>query len=193
MFVDQISLSAKRLSCGFSQVMLQESRLTGLLFMLGIGFNSWLMLACAVVGSCSSMLAAMLCRADSADLDRGLYGYNGALIGLAVSFYLPLSLSSVIVLIVCSMLATVMQRLLVTVRVAPLTGPFVIAGWLALLLAQWFELNDTVLPITGNDFAMTVLVDELLSQVVLHGSIQAISHGLGQVMFQVTLLPGCSL
>lgn len=186
MFVDLISLSAKRLSCGFSQIMLQENRLTGLLFMLGIAVNSWLMLVCAIVGSCSSMLAAMLCRVDSADLDRGLYGYNGALVGLAVSFYLPLSISSVFILLFCAMLATVIQRLLITVRVSPLTGPFVLSGWVALLLAQWLGLNGTELPIIGNDLPVVVLVEGLLNP----GVVQATSYGLGQVMFQGNIITG---
>jgi len=186
MFVGQIGLWAKRLSHGFAQIMLQENWLTGLLFMLGIAVNSWLMLACAVVGSCSSMLAAMLCRVDTADLDRGLYSYNGALVGLAVSFYLPLSIYSVFILLFCAMLATVIQRLLISVRVSPLTGPFVLAGWVALLLAQLLGLNGSALPIIGNDLTIVVLVEGLLNP----GVIQATSHGLGQVMFQGNVITG---
>lgn len=132
---------------GIGQVMFQNHPLTGLLFLIAIAWGSYAggmpqVAVGGLLGLVAATLTAIALRVDRASLAAGLYGYNGALVGLALpSFLAPSLLLWCYVLLgaavsVVAMLGTV--NVTKTWRVAALTFPFVLTTWLLLLAAQAF-------------------------------------------------------
>ena len=76
----------------YGQVMLQGNAITGLLFLLGIALNSPTMLLGSILAIISAFAVAKLCRYDVNIVQQGLYGFNAALVGVAVFYFLPIKL-----------------------------------------------------------------------------------------------------
>ena len=72
---------------GVGQVMLQNNALTGLLFLAGIFYNSWLMGLGAIAGNFISTISAKFLKYSEEDIKNGLYGFNGTLVGIAIWFF----------------------------------------------------------------------------------------------------------
>lgn len=64
---------------GISQIMLVNNVITGILFLIGIFYNSWLMGIGVIIGVLTGTFTAMLLKYNKKDIDNGLYGYNSAL------------------------------------------------------------------------------------------------------------------
>ena len=78
---------------GVGQVMFQDNPLSGLLFLAAIAWGSWVAGAPEVLFGCvlalvAATLMAQWLRADARSLAAGLYGYNAALVGLALPTFL---------------------------------------------------------------------------------------------------------
>lgn len=155
---------------GFGQIMLQESALTGLLFLVGILANSLMMFGGALLGALSGLLTAKLFRYDAVDVNRGFYGFNGALVGIALFFFHEPGFTPVALTVVGAAISAVIMRTMLNwaERLPPYTAPFVVAAWLVLFVASQ-------LGISPNDLASESIGD---------GEFYAVARGVGQVMFQ---------
>jgi len=69
---------------GYSQVMLQNNSITGLLFLAGIFYNSWILGLGAVIGVIAGTVTAFIMKYDKNDIDAGRYGFNAVLVGIAL-------------------------------------------------------------------------------------------------------------
>lgn len=160
---------------GVGQIMLQPSEATGVLFLLGIGIVSpWLALACAVGSGIGSLTGKALVVKD-ADLDNGIYGYNSALVALAVLVFHAPSLVTLGVLLAGSVAAALVTRMMCAWPLPAYTAPFVIVGAIVLKCAAALGLPasaPTVLFAWENGRSLVSLV------------------GIGQVMFQASALSG---
>lgn len=75
--------------------MLQENTVTGFLFLIGIFYGSITMGAVTLLSTVSGIVTALLFKYDKNDIDKGLYGFNAALVGVAGAVFLkPIFLSS---------------------------------------------------------------------------------------------------
>ena len=141
---------------GVGQVMFQDNPLSGLLFLAAIAWGSLAAGAVEVLAGCvlalvTATLTAQWLRADAQSLRAGLYGYNAALVGLALPTFLmpsPLLWGYVVlgaaVSVVC-MLGTV--NVTRAWSVSALTFPFVLVTWLLLLATYGFSgLDGHALP-----------------------------------------------
>ena len=70
---------------GVGQIMLQNNALTGLIFLAGIFYNSGLMGCGALFGNIISTSSAKLLKYPKEDIENGLFGFNGTLVGIAIS------------------------------------------------------------------------------------------------------------
>ena len=143
---------------GIGQVMFQDNPLTGLLFLLAIGWGAYAAgaLHVALAGLLAvvvSTLTALWLRVDEASLRSGLYGFNGVLVGLALATFLaPNALLWVYVVIGAAVSVVVMLGTANVVKPwgGALTFPFVLTTWLLLLATYGFSgLAGTALP-SGN-------------------------------------------
>lgn len=163
---------------GVGQVMLQENALSGWLMLVGIACNSWIAALAALLGTAVSTLAAMLLGFGKQAIQRGLYGFNGTLIGVATAVFLQLTLWSVILLIIGATFSTLVVRLFLLQRRFPgYTAPFlVVTGFF--VLAYHLVMTTNLLP------PPTLLVSTSADIVA------AFWLSVGQVMFQPSPVTG---
>lgn len=176
---------------GIGQVMLQNNSYTGAIFLLGIFWNSRLFGLAALVGTVASTAAAMAVGAARTQIREGLFGFNGALVAIALLTFLQpdaLAWGYVILAAVCStVLMAALMRALSVWKAPALTAPFVLTALLFLLAcARFGRLHATgVLPTAGLPKAASV-------EGVVTGAtvLQGLFNGLGQVFFQGSVVTG---
>lgn len=176
---------------GISQVMLVEQPLTGLLFLIGVGWNSPLLGAGLLLGTVTSTLTALLLGAERGAIRAGLYGFNGALVGIALLIFLqpgPLTWSwLVLAAATSSVLMAALTRLLERNGVPALTAPFVFATFLFVLAAGRFGRLEPSGLLPAASLPASASVEGVVDLVTLG---QGLLNGIGQVFFQQNLVSG---
>lgn len=160
---------------GIGQVMFQNNIYSGILFLGGIFYNSWLLGLAALFGTIISTTTARILKYPKEDTQNGLYGFNGTLTGIAVLCFFEINAATVLAIIIGAALSTFIMHYLKKIT-PPFTAPFVIATWFviySLLFVFKFPLLSSS-ELTGN-------VINILS---------ASSNSLGQVMFQKNVITG---
>lgn len=155
---------------GVSQIVFQNHPVTGLLILMGLGIGHYPIALGVLVGSIISTLTAVLLKYLSSDLDKGLFGYNGALIGAAyVALLIPGPLMFLGLVLATSFSAVLTFRLgekFKEIGLPVMTLPFVLMGWLgAGVLAKKTLVNSIYLDLHQISFAKVILKN--LSQVFL--------------------------
>jgi len=160
---------------GMGQVMFQNNAISGCLFLLGIFYNSFLMGIGALLGTFIGTICAFFLKYPKAEIKNGLYGFNGTLVGIAVWAFFPLSIISVIALLIGSMLSTILMHEMKK-HIPVFTAPFILATWVIILFLKYTDLSpfviSTTLEFKNFDF------------------ISATMTGLGQIMFQANVITG---
>lgn len=161
---------------GIGQIMLQPSAAAGALFLAGIWAASPLMALGGVVGALAGMLTAWLSGFSREDIGQGLYGFNGALVGIALLFNHVPDVPCYLLIVLGSALSSLLMRLMLrrADRLPPYTAPFVLSAWAMLALADWYGIEGAGLGSTATP----------------HGDAFAVLRGLGQVMFQESWITG---
>lgn len=181
----------------FSQIFLQNNALTGCIFIVAVALYSPVMAAAAILGCCVSQLCAlMLCqceykqRFNQADpqwmLESGVYGFNGALVGLAVNSLWPLSWLALMLLVVAAVLTSIgvlfcLSRFNSTLY----TTPFIVSLWSGWLL---FSPHPDVPAVVAAASFAEAEVDGVVA-----GLLQSALSAIGQVMFLNSSVSGALL
>ncbi|MDE7065618.1 MAG: urea transporter [Desulfovibrionaceae bacterium] len=141
---------------GAGQVMFQNNPLTGLFFLAGIFWGAYAahMPAVAwggVLGLVCGTLTAYALHVPEQNIDAGLHGYNGLLVGCALpTFFAPTPLLWGCIVaggIFSTILMMAVSRMFRTWKVSAMTGPFVIITWFLMLAAYNFaNIKITGLP-----------------------------------------------
>ncbi len=124
---------------GFSQVFLQENLLFGIFVAIGLGITSPISLLFALVGLATSLITAHLIGAKEAVINSGLYSFNGILIGITASYFIkqiPIAVGSAVIL---SAMGTLLYFAISKNNILPFTTPFVLSGWIILLLLRFIK------------------------------------------------------
>ena len=157
--------------------MLQSSAVTGFLFLIGVGINSFTMLLGCVLAILSSLAIAKLLEYDSDHVKKGFYGFNAALVGIAVFSFLPFSLISLTLVILGGALsALIMHMMMLKISCVPaLTAPFILTIWMIILLIDFLGVSiinqgEVVPPISASHTDLLYGVFRGLGQVMLQGS-----------------------
>ncbi|TWX68675.1 urea transporter [Colwellia demingiae] len=172
---------AKRFLSSSAQIMLQSNAITGLLFLVGIGVNSPTMLLGCILAISSSLAIAKLLQYDSNCINKGLYGFNAALVGLAVFSLLPLSFISLVLVLLGGAFSALIMHLMITKMpdFPALTTPFILSIWTVVLIMDSAGLSSPMQGRFTGSISPT-LIDSL------HG----VLRGVGQVMLQDNWLSG---
>lgn len=155
--------------------MLQNSWVTGAFFLLGIFINSWMMGIGAVVGVAVGTLSAVLFKYNKEEIQNGLYGFNGALVGIALVFFFGFSITTLILGAVFAILSTYIMHFMMSKGWKPYTFPFILATWVAIILIN----KLSILGMVSHAGALAKL-----------NIFSAITEGFGQVMFQGSIIAG---
>ncbi len=127
--------------------MFQNSPLTGLLFLCGIFWGAAAadmpaVAAGAVVGLVCGTATAYALNAPRQDINIGLHGYNGILVGCALPTFFsstPLLWAYVVVgSIFSTVVMLAVSHMMRTWKVSAMTGPFVFTAWFLMLAAYSF-------------------------------------------------------
>jgi len=161
---------------GIGQVMLQNNAITGLIFLIGIFYASWLSGIGALLGVIVGTFTAIILKYKDKDIRDGLYGFNGTLVGIALLlFFEPTSLLFIF-LILAVILSVVITNFMYEKKLLPYTFPFVVSTWLFIFLIRLLSISTSTisksLVFTKIDF------------------VSGISLGFSQVMFQASILTG---
>jgi urea transporter len=122
---------------GIGQVMFQDNAGTGLLFLIGIAWDSPLMGVGAAIGAIIGPLVASLARFERQEIETGIHGFNPVLVGAGLMAFLqPVVLTWVFVVAGC-VGATFMTYLARKhLKFPTYTAPFVVTTWLLIALAH---------------------------------------------------------
>lgn len=163
---------------GLGQIMLQENPVTGFLFLVGIFYGSLTMGVAALLATISGTVTAFLLKYDKAEINKGLYGFSAALVGVAIMLFLRPVFISWIILIIGSALATVIQHFFMKRKIPVFTLPFVLITWLILFFVNnYFTglLSETSITTASsinyftvgfNGFGQVIFQDNLISAVL---------------------------
>ncbi|MCC6337112.1 MAG: urea transporter [Myxococcales bacterium] len=118
---------------GVGQVMLQNNTWAGLLFAAGAFAASPAAGASLLAGATISTLVAALLGADRGDVRAGLYGFNGALVGIALAVFLRMDAFFWALLVGgaggATVVAAALSQALRAHALPALTAPFVLVTW----------------------------------------------------------------
>lgn len=166
---------------GFAQLGFQRNGISGLLFILAIAVNSWWVLLAAVLAVVVAYYSAKQLCANHSDLEDGLYGYNAAL--LAIALVSNLSLSELAAFDLTLMLLVPLGAALTSIlmfaflranRFPAYSCPFILSAWSMLFLAR----------LMGGELQSSEVVSQELSL------FSAVFSGIGQVAFQASPISG---
>jgi len=176
---------------GIGQVMLQNNAYAGLLMLLGIFYNSVLFGCAALLGTIASTATAVLLGVERSQVRAGLFGFNGALVAIALLYFLEpdaLAWGYVVLAAACTtVIMAALLQLLSTWRIPALTAPFVFTTLLFVLAAARFgRLHSTgALPTAGLPKAAAV------EGIVTASTIsEGLLTGVAQVFFQGSAVTG---
>ena len=152
---------------GIGQVVFQNNSLSGAIILVGIFYNSWIYGMVCVFGTVISTVTALLLKADKGMIKDGLFGFNGALVAIALVVFTSPTFTTGHVPNVHTWIYIVFSAAFTTVilpafgavlgqhRVPGLTMPFVLATWAA--LGAMFEystidVSNALMPTSPSDF-----------------------------------------
>ena len=163
---------------GVGQVMLQENSYSGLIMLVAIAFNSPYLAVLALGATIVATLFAWLMKYSPADIERGLYGYNATLVGIACGVFLQPSLWALILCLLLVILSTYVTHISMRQSYLPtLTAPFVLITWALLFFVKHFE-PSLLLPAVDHPHELD------------SGIISTLGIGMGQIMFQENAITG---
>jgi urea transporter len=176
---------------GVGQVMLQNNSFAGLIFLIGIFYNSVLFGTAVLIGTAASTTTAMLLAVDRAQIRQGLFGFNGALVAIALLYFLePNLLTWGYVVVACSFSTILMAaslNLFNILKLPTLTAPFIFTTLcFVLACARFGRLHSTnQLPTAGLPQSASVEGIVTVSTVV-----EGLFNGIAQVFFQGNVITG---
>ena len=128
---------------GVGQVFFCCNAVTGLIFLVALYIGGLTAGAAATVGVISSTAAAYLLGFSEDDIDAGLYGFNGTLVGPCLFLFLEHSPQLWLYVVLASVLSSVvlaaLMRILAPYRIPASTSPFVLTCWMFLVAVYAFD------------------------------------------------------
>lgn len=114
---------------GIGQIMLQENRWTGLLFLIGIFMGSWQGGVAVLLSTAAGTFTAMKLKYNQSEINAGLYGFSAALVGVALSFVFQTTWLIWLLIVLGGALAAIIQHFFIQKKIPVFTFPFIIITW----------------------------------------------------------------
>ncbi|UJP04432.1 MAG: urea transporter, partial [Nitrosomonas sp.] len=186
---------------GVGQVFFCCNAVTGLIFLAALYVGGVTAGIAATVGVISSTVAAYLLGFSEDDIDAGLYGFNGTLVGPCLFLFLENTPQLWLYVILASILSTIvlaaLMRILQPYNIPASTSPFVLTCWMFMVAVFAFDgiSRSPVLPVPGipADIAATVVVSTEFApatQAAIETWYTAVTKGIGEVMFADSIVVG---
>jgi len=163
---------------GISQIMLQQNRLCGILFLAGLFIGHWIYGLAALLAVLCGTLTAQILKYDAKEIDSGLYGFSPALTGVVLVFLFKPVFAIWLLIIIGSVVAAILQHFFIKRNFPAYTFPFILISWILIFLIR----NLGSIP--GSD----IETNEILS--LSADSLLIGTKSYGQVIFQSNTLAG---
>lgn len=186
---------------GVGQVFFCCNAVTGLIFLIALYVGGITAGLAATVGVISSTVAAYLLGFSDDDIDAGLYGFNGTLVGPCLFLFLENTPQLWLYVVLASILSTVvlaaLMRILQPYNIPASTSPFVLTCWMFMVAVYSFDgfSRGPVLPAPRipADIAATAVVTTEFATLTQEAAVAwyaAITKGVGEVMFADSVIVG---
>jgi len=163
---------------GIGQIMLQENRWTGLLFIIGLFIGSWQCGVAAILAAACGTLIAKILKYKQEEIDAGLYGFSPALVGVALVFLFDDTPLIWALVIIGGMLAALIQHFFITKKIPAYTFPFILVAWILVFFLRQYT------SIPPSELIQTKIAP------TQYDNFFAITNGFGEVIFQGSKLSG---
>jgi len=176
---------------------------TGLIFLIALYVGGITAGLAATVGVVSSTIAAYLLGFSDDDIEAGLYGFNGTLVGPCLFLFLENTPQLWLYVVLASILSTVvlaaLMRILQPYNIPASTSPFVLTCWMFMVAVYSFDgfSRGSLLPAPGipADIATTSAATmeawfTNFSQATIEAWYTGITKGIGEVMFADSVIVG---
>ena len=176
---------------GVGQVFFCCNAVTGFIFLLALFIGGVTAGAAATVGVISSTVAAYLLGFSEDDIDAGLYGFNGTLVGPCLFLFLEHSPQLWVYVVLASILSSVvlgaLMRILAPYKIPASTSPFVLTCWMFLAAVYAFDSfsRGPVLPHPGTPAVVTDV-----AAIPAEMWFTALTKGVAEVMFADSVIVG---
>lgn len=161
---------------GIAQIMFQPSALVGAAFVVGMLINSHILAMFGLIGCLFSTVLAIVLKFPEEEISTGLYGFNGALVGLGIGYFFGTYPVLLIAVVVGAGVSAVIMYQMLRRGFVPFTFPFVVTTWAVMLVfwvMGWAPLPPSSTP--GSDTLEPV---------------NALARGYGQILFQEHAVTG---
>jgi len=176
---------------GVGQVFFCCNAVTGFIFLLALFIGGVTAGAAATVGVISSTVAAYLLGFSEDDIDAGLYGFNGTLVGPCLFLFLEHSPQLWLYVVLASILSSVvlaaLMRILAPYKIPASTSPFVLTCWMFMAAVYAFDSfsRGPVLPHPGTPAVVTDV-----AAIPAEMWFTALTKGVAEVMFADSVIVG---
>ena len=176
---------------GVGQVFFCCNAVTGLIFLVALFIGGVTAGAAATVGVISSTVTAYLLGFSEDDVDAGLYGFNGTLVGPCLFLFLENSPQLWLYVVLASALSSIvlaaLMRILGPYKIPASTSPFVLTSWMFLVAVYAFDSfsRGPVLPPAGTPAEVTDAI-----AIPAEMWFTALSKGVAEVMFADSVIVG---
>jgi len=130
----------------------------------------------ALLATVCGTATAYLLKYDKTEINKGLYGFSAALVGVAVMLFLKPTLWAWAIVVVGSALAAMLQHFFIKRKIPAFTFPFVLVTWIILFIS--------------NNFFSDLLATPIPAIAHLSDSLSDGFKSFGQVIFQNKLVSG---
>ena len=176
---------------GVGQVFFCCNALTGLIFLIALYIGGITAGVAATVGVITSTVAAYLLGFSEDDIEAGLYGFNGTLVGPCLFLFLEHSPQLWLYVVLAAILSTVvlaaMMRILQPYNVPASTSPFVLTCWMFMIAVYSFDSfsRGAILP-------TPLIPSEVTGVEAIPADMwfTAIAKGIAEVMFADSIIVG---
>lgn len=172
-----------------SQVLFLENLVSGFLILLGIALSNYQLAIIAFLSGLLGSWIAYICGVREELVEKGLYGFNSVLTGMALFIFLEGPLKWLIALIFAaftSFVAASLNQQLKKVNLPTYTLPFIVTTWMALLASYYLvnlQISTTLAPNSLSDWpTLTHARPAHLNGVII---------GIGQVFLQDNFWTSC--
>lgn len=164
---------------GISQIMLQESWLTAVLFLSGLFIGGWHFGAAAILATTTGTLTARVLKFNKQMIHKGIYGYNPALVGITLTYlYEPTPMIWALVVSIGGILTVLVHQIFIMRGKRALTFPYILVTWaLYVILEQVFGIKA---------YQVTEALPNLTD--LKYGDYLAAIGGFGEVIFQENIM-----
>ncbi|HBF23931.1 MAG TPA: urea transporter [Nitrosomonas sp.] len=176
---------------GVGQVFFCCNAVTGLIFLMALYIGGVTAGLAATAGVFSSTIAAHLLGFPEKDIDAGLYGFNGTLVGPCLFLFLENSPQLWLYVVLASILSTIvlaaLMRILQPCDIPASTAPFILTCWMFMAAVYAFDSfsRGPLLPTAG------IPVEAAnISMIPVEIGYMAAAKGISEVMFADSVVVG---